>query len=931
MSIFITQQGKCWPQAVLAVALSAGMAQAAPVSTVQLPAQSLEKSLMQLARQTGVNFGADSQLVAGKQAPALSGSYSVEQALEVLLRSTNLYAEPTDDGKGFIIRPLAQISANPTTPQDQNAEPSAAEGRNRGDVITVQARVLPEPMEIGSQQLTAEDIAKKPQANGNVTDLLRTNPNVQFAETSRSSASPGEIAPDVVSFHGGKFYNNNFIIDGMSNNDRLNPGDNVGAISAAPNGNSANDFPSGHPESFWIDTNLIESMSVFDSNISAKYGQFTGGVIDIELKRPSFTEASGAVGYRTSRDAWTKYHLTSTEEKTFSTATTLNKQPRFTKNFYNFYSSQPLSDNAGVMFVYGRKNSVIPYWHKYMGTWQNQDRLSENYMLRGAWDPDANNQVDLQLLYAPHTSTYVRANTKNGEYTNEGGGYSVNLKWDNRNTLGMMTSNLAYKQNENTINNQKRDYYNWLRTESIGWASAVATAQEGGFGKVETAQRSINLKQGFQFTPFSTYSLEHQWDIGYDVSLSQASYRRKEASYSYTSPRRSSTIVCGGDSACIDGEQYHNKRTVYGVSDVTVDAGTYSAYVQDTLKLYRLTAVPGIRVDFDDYMQNLNVSPRFSSSYDVWGDRSTELFGGMSRYYAGNVLAYKLREARVQPYTECRADHVNSKGACTAALTTSSTPADWVYEKPLSAVNYRYTSLNTPYSDERTLGVKQRIANTFWTLKWVHRKDKDEFARSEEKINGAYELTNNGQSESNTYSLEIEPVAPIEWGPAIFKWRAGGNLFDSKSSNKTYDADVDVDGYIIYKGKPMRAIDMPAEDFNRPWAAFVELNTEIPDWRLDWTQRVNYVGGYKAVVYQTTVVCPGDDRCGGMIGSGDVYEEEQYGNNMILDWRISYTQPLGKQKLKVGVDVLNVLDRTNKTESNYGLGRQFWLDVTYSW
>lgn len=42
MSIFITQQGKFWPQAVLTVALSAGMAQAATVSTVQLPAQPLE-------------------------------------------------------------------------------------------------------------------------------------------------------------------------------------------------------------------------------------------------------------------------------------------------------------------------------------------------------------------------------------------------------------------------------------------------------------------------------------------------------------------------------------------------------------------------------------------------------------------------------------------------------------------------------------------------------------------------------------------------------------------------------------------------------------------------------------------------------------------------------------------------------------------------
>ncbi|WP_252318364.1 MULTISPECIES: hypothetical protein [Symbiopectobacterium] len=251
------------------------------------------------------------------------------------------------------------------------------------------------------------------------------------------------------------------------------------------------------------------------------------------------------MGYRTSRDAWTKYHLiTATEEKTFSTATNLSKQPRFTKNFY---SSQPLSDNAAVMFVYDRKNSVIPYWHKYMEKWQNQDRLSESYMLRGAWDPDTNNQVDLQLLYAPHTSTYIRANTKNGEYTNEGGGFSANLQWENKNRLGRMMTNLVYKQNENTINNQKRDYFNWLKTPSIDWASSASTAQEGGFGRVETAQRSINLKQSFQFTPFSTYVVEHQWDTGYDAMLSEAMYRRKENTYSYTSPRRSSTIVCGGD------------------------------------------------------------------------------------------------------------------------------------------------------------------------------------------------------------------------------------------------------------------------------------------------------------------------------------------------------------------------------------------------
>lgn len=933
MSVFIKKQGKFWPQAVLTVALSVGMAHAATVNDIQLPAQSLDKSLTQLARQTGVSFGVESQLVAGKQAQALNGRYSVEQALEALLRGNNLYAEPTEDGKGFIIRPLAQIGGGAAQDGEEDSlSPSAAGGKTQnGDVITVEARAIPGPMEIGSQQLTAEDIAKKPASNGNVTELLRTNPNVQFAETSRSSATPGEIAPDVVSFHGEKFYNNNFIIDGMSNNDRLNPGDNVGEVSSAPNGNSANDFPSGHPESFWIDTGMIESMSVYDSNVSAKYGQFTGGVIDVKLKRPSFSEASGSIGYRTTRDAWTKYHLTATEAKTFDTATSLNKQPRFTKNFYNLMVSQPVNDNAAIMFMYNRKESSIPYWHKYMEKWSDQERLSESYMLRGSWDPNDNNQLDLTLMVSPHSATYVRANTKNGEFTNEGGGFSANLKWENKNAWGNASTNLIYKQNENTITNQEQNYFNWLRTASIDWASSASAAQEGGYGKVQTSQRGINLKHSWQFNPFSTFGAEHRLESGFDVDLSEARYRRGQTSYAYSNPKRSSTIVCDGDVACIDGEQYQYKRTVYGASDVTVNAGTYGAFLQDTLKAYRLTAVPGVRVDFDDYMQNLNVSPRFSASYDVWGDRSTELFGGVNRYYAGNVLAYKLRSARAQSYTECRADHINSSGSCSTSTTTSSVPAAWVYEKATTAVNYRYTELDTPYSDETNLGVQQRIYNTIWAFKWVHREGKDQFVRSEEKINGAYELTNNGKSESDTYSLVISPESPIEWRSALFKWSIGGNIYKSTSSNRTYDEDVDADGYIIYNNKMIRAIDKPADDFNRPWAAFVELNTEIPDWRIDWTQRVSYVGGYKDTVYKTTVNCPDDYRCNGYEGSASVYEEEQFGDNLLIDWRITYTQPIGKQKVKVGLDVLNVLDRANKTESNYGLGRQFWLDVSYSW
>ncbi|KHN52385.1 membrane protein [Pectobacterium fontis] len=924
-----------WPTTLLTLTLSGGspaFGAAAPAQSIHLPAQSLEKSLTQLARQTGANFGVDGKLVAGKQAPALEGNYTVAQALDRLLNSNNLYAEPTETGNAFIIRPRASVpAADDAQTSNTSAENRGVENEGRGDVILVKAQITPGPMEIGSQQLSAEEIAKKPTANGNITELLRTNPNVQFSETSNNSETPGELAPDVVSFHGEKFYNNNFMIDGMSNNDRLNPGVNVGEVDSTANGNAGNDFPSGHPESFWIDSSLIESVSVYDSNVSAKYGQFTGGVIDAKLKKPSFTEPSGSVSYRTTRSSWAKYHIEEKKEASFNTGSTHSRQPKFNKDFYSLNVSQPLSDNAALMFVYNRKESSIPYWHNYMQKWEDQSRESESYMLRGAWDANENNQFSLSFMYSPHTATYVRANYKDAKYTNEGGGTSINLGWDNQNAFGKVSTKLIAKQNENTIANDKKDAYVWGLTPSIDWRSGANSANEGGYGTIKTEQKGINLKHDWQLNPLSAWGIQHQFDFGLDADFSQASYRRKDTSYNYAVSTRNTAIVCNsGDSACINGEQYLGQRVVYEASDVSVAANTYAVYLQDTLTASRLTMVPGVRVDYDDYMKNMNISPRFSTSYDVWGDRSTEVFGGVNRYYAGNVLAYKLREARKQPYTECRANTLNSRGGCTVQ-STDTTPGDWVFGRTLSQTNYRYTSLNTPYSDELNLGVQQRIYDTVWALKWVHREAKDQFSAEQNQTTKIYELTNNGKSESDTFSLVVKPVSPIEWNSAIFSWTAGANIHKSTSSNTDYDTEADVDGYILYNGKMIRAIDKPADNFNRPWTAFVELNTEIPNWRLDWTQRLSYTGGYKASTLTETINCPDDNRCAGYVGATDVYEEEQYGNNMRLDWRVTYTQPLGKQNLQVGVDVLNVLNKANKTEASYGLGRQFWLDVKYSW
>ncbi|CNK99035.1 putative exported iron receptor protein [Yersinia enterocolitica] len=897
---------------------------------ITISAQPLESALTQFSKQTGITFGVESRLLAGKQAAAISGDYSTPQALELLLKGSGLYAELSVDGRSYILRPLATSAGEAANSDRETPSTAAGNPQNKGDVMTVRGRAAGQ-LQIGSQQMTETDIAKQPTGNGNITELLRTNPNVQFSETSRNSTTPGELAPEVVSFHGEKFYNNNFIVDGLSNNDRLNPGDNVADIEKAPNGNAGADFPAGHPEAFWVDTSLLESVSVYDSNISAKYGQFTGGVVDATLKRPSFTEASGNISYRTTRSSWAKYHIEDKKQVSFNKATTLDAQPKFTKDFYSITVNQPLNDRAGFTFSYNRKESAIPYWHSYMQKWEDQSRLSETYLLRGSWDSDDNNKFNLTLMYSPHSSTFVRANTMNGQYTNEGGGYSLNFDWANQNKLGSLNTKLAYRQNENSITNQEQNYFAWMASPHFDWRSSASLSGFGGYGRVETEQKSHILQQEMAFNSFYTGAVNHKIDVGYTAEFSTATYNRPTTSYGFTGQIAAPNVVCNGDIGCVDGDQYFYTRSVYAAGRTEVNASTYGVYLQDTAKFSRLTMMPGVRVDYDDYMKNLNVSPRFNLTYNVWNDHHTELFAGANRYYAGNILAYKLRESRQAVYTECRAGHLSSTGTCAKGKTPLATPGPWVYSKAQSTTDYRYSQLNTPYSDELNLGLQQRIGETIWTAKWVHRQGKDQFAA--EKVEGTkiYVMTNDGESKADTYSLTVAPVAPIDWHSLVLSWNLGANIQRSYSSNGTYDDEADPDQLIIYRGSVIRQIEKPADNFNRPWSAFAELNTEIPAWRLDWTQRLSYIAGYRSITSKETVSCNVDVRCQGYSGTMDVYEEEQFSPNINLDWRISYTQPLSKQNIKVGLDIFNVLNHVNKTESNYQMGRQYWLDVAYSW
>lgn len=88
--------------AVSAVAINSQAAQAG--NAIQIQAQPLASALNQLGQQTNLQLFFSPELVAGKQAPAVSGNLAPVQALQQLLQGSGLTFEMSQDT--VVVKPL---------------------------------------------------------------------------------------------------------------------------------------------------------------------------------------------------------------------------------------------------------------------------------------------------------------------------------------------------------------------------------------------------------------------------------------------------------------------------------------------------------------------------------------------------------------------------------------------------------------------------------------------------------------------------------------------------------------------------------------------------------------------------------------------------------------------------------------------------------
>ena len=781
-----------------------------------------------------------------------------------------------------------------------NRQPS---NNNQPDLLTVMPQVVVEAERVapttGTAILDKELIERLPQRNGSINELIGIVPGIQYSEDFNSSYTGGEIFPPPVSISGSRYYENNYTIDGIGNNSALDP--------ASDGTADANKLP-GHPQMQFLSPRLIEQVTIYNSNIPAEFGGFTGGQVNSRTLSPT-PDSWGQISYRTTNDRWTHFKIHPLNNDKFYHSDDNRYQPKFSKHDFGLVLNTPLNSDTGILSSYQQIYSRIPLSN--LGKTIITSRKRENFLVKGDHYLPDNSHLTLTGLYSPTSADYFLGEIKDSEYTLETNNYLLGLEYEKDFNSGTLLLNLGFSNHQLSRSSPKNRYFWSTQTESIDWPDG----REGGIGNIESGQREHSIKLSYAFKPISTGPLSHQIKTGFDTTHSRQFYKRRQASYAYYSPVVDASIVCAADDpACIDGEQYLSRRTVYNQAHSIQTVTDGALYLQDSIVWRRLEIFPGVRASYDNFTENLNVAPRFSTALDLFGTGETVLFAGQNRYYSGTLLTQALYGPIV---TENQ-----------TRTTAGNSASDWSSE---TIFTYEVDHVDTPYTDETTAGIIQKLFGGELKAQYIKKISKREFAR--ERVStpddepDSYLLINSGRSEHESYQLAWQR----SWSRHFFEINATWQ--ETTTTNQDYDDSFsyqELSETIWYDGKELYKYDIPRLDFNRPMVANLIYSVRLPH-GITLTNTTKYRGRYWRL-YNTGVTRPSEANP----DQADpyVYEKKTTHSAVTFDWKITWEIPYRSYSCVFSLDVFNVFDKKLKRSYQsgrygyqYELGRQIWAGI----
>ena len=867
-----------------------------------------------------------------------------------------------------------------------------------------------------------------PNGNGDIGSALKVLPNVQFDNTQLKSTTPGEIDAANISISGGLFYQNNIQIDGFNANNDL--------TSNIPNDITSGTSKGARSQSFNIDTSLLESIVVQDSNIGAAYGGFTGGVVEANIRRPKkdgkwhtdFSYQMTQGNAKPGKFSLTKYHIDKYVEDTFLNSADENYQPKFIKHIIRASIDGYFTENFGILGSFSSTQSIIPLVaaNRNVVTTKKrtQKRESYNYYLKGFWQPSDNFLLEMSLGYMPQDNTYFDPQGIDSFYTYTSGGWQGGLKAISTHTIGTWTNLLGYSYIQSSRESQLPVYYRWYLSETndygLGYydtrygARFIKQGNSNSQGHLDQMSHSLPFKSDFAFEPVKAWVSTHTFHIGFELNYQWAKKARPSdfAWYSYynsqftkntekengtsisasfpmpllpnqscpTGPDRFGGYPCAygtpydkpntwtqADYAVAIGQWFSEIGSFFGKASVKMHNFSYATFVEDDINFDLgnfgdINTRLGLRLDGDTYMSKKTLAPRFALNYITPAPQSwqTKLTFGANRYYARNLFSYRLLDF---PPSDSIKQFKRDCPTC-----------EW-YEVRVTSWNsrsgiYLDKKLNIPYDDELMAGLSQNFGIFNANVKYIFRDGKDELKRvrntwidldkrydpSISTSVGNYSVwRNEGSSKRHIVSFTFENYEPIKTFGIQHHYLFAFDYTSVKRSYETTDYDeLDFnDADIIYDGKLIKYRDRPVDNFVRPYTLRLSTTHTAKFWRTKWLfnnffryrspyERMITVRNTNPIYTEWKTLYPNAEG---------VYEKKHFAGAFTWDMRVGFEVDVYRENtFYMNVDVLNVLNKANKTAltnasgntgeevltysytySAYDIGRQFWLQVGYKY
>lgn len=773
-------------------------------------------------------------------------------------------------------------------------------------------------------------------SNKDISSILKYNPNVSFDVSNNSSFDGANIKPDKISINGSLFYQNNFTLDGISITNDIDP---AGGSAVDQKGNY--ETPS---QGIYLNTNILDSVEVFDSFIPAKYGNFTGGVVDSKTKNPS-EKFSGYInfGFTSSNLTKTLYPDCKDDDKgcqntikTYEEDSSTTNSKKWKKYNTNFGLSGKFNDKLGILFDFSDLRSIKTKASETINesTYESKN-ISENFLLKLNYIADNGIIFTPTIVYAPSDEQYNQSLAKNGWYKLKQNNIVTKANIFYENDLYKIDSNISYSMlNHNRRTNS--DFYKmWRRSNLTNWNTGKA------INVLDGVAPSVNKKQNtLTFdTDLNLYFDNNTLNLGLLISNEEVNRQILNNFTMYTLPKQLAGDCLPNDETCLKDDSFNGKGQFLSQMQKAdsrlfkVKSNYYAFYLEDKIYYKDFTFRFGVRADYDDLYKNFNFAPRIKAGYEFNENSSVSL--GYARYYGRMPYAYVLNSlisSSNQTYTRTTAQE------------------DWSLKADFKSPKMSQNKLKTPYDDEIAFLYHQKFSNINYDFKYVFRNSKDLIMTAKSKRLGIIEsdgiektyYANIGKSKNHNFSLSISNANEIDIFGVKNNFALIANYAIHKKNMKDYTTDLfssldsitkpDKNGRsydkenIMWDGKVIKIEDKPNLSFAKPWAIRLATTHNFNNFTL--SNFIHYEAGYDYEKSYDHIV---DDST-----KMKAYEIAHQNSSILYDLKLKYENKFKKVNYYASIDIGNVFNtkraqNTNNTNGSIShsvqQGRSFYFEV----